>query len=178
MDGACSSTGGFVSLATDSKLVLLQPEPESVSQDPSSPAPAPGQGVVIQHPPRAHTHSSLPQSNPQAQDMPWGKGAGKRHCFKQLCNPALASKRGEKEKVNRHFVFLICCFANGRGEESTGNKYPSCFPNSVYHFHCSLAPNPSALEPQHYNSSKKYGPYSRIPLGWNPGIFHCPTVRS
>lgn len=114
--------------------------------------------------------------------MPWGKGAGKRNCFKQLCNPALASKArqsvGGKGKVNGYFVFLIYlwfCTWEGRGE-STGNKHPSCFPNSVYHFHCSLPPNPSALEPQHCDSNKRYGPYSRIPLGWNPGIFHCQTA--
>lgn len=81
VDGACSSTGGFVSLATDSKLVLLQPEPESVSQDPSSPAPAPGQGMVIQHPPRAHTHSSLPSIKSTGSGHAMGKRGWKEALF-------------------------------------------------------------------------------------------------
>lgn len=67
----------------------------------------------------SHTFFSPLNQSPQAQDMPWGKGAGNRHCFKQLCNPALASKHVEKEKVNRYFVFLIYllfCKWEGRGE--------------------------------------------------------------
>ena len=88
--------------------------------------PAAGQHAVIQHSmARTNIFFSPLNESPQAQAMPCGKGAGNRHCFKQLSNPALSSKARQsvwKKASKQTFLFLIYLLFSkweGRGE-STG----------------------------------------------------------
>lgn len=80
---------------------------------------------------------------------------------------------GKKESKQTFCVLDLFVVLQMGGDRAQGINIP---PDFQTHFHCSLPPNPSALEPQHYNSNKRYGPYSRIPLAMS--LSNCQTLKN